>query len=199
VGLFSQGLQGMAQTGVLEQLCMSPHGLITNFLARTAVGSVTTILSSSVMVWLVTVTVGGRLHFEAIPVFVLLALTFVNLLGFGFMVGGLVLVFKQVGQLAILIRMALFALAIFAREDMLKQGWLVAGVMHALPVTDAAICLKYVLVQDQGRLAGDYASVFIHPSFYWLIASCVIWTTLGLACFKVMEDWSRSKGTLGAY
>lgn len=199
VGLFSQGLQSMAHTGVLEQLCMSPHGLVTNFLARAFVGSVTTILSSGVMVWLVTMSVGGTLHFDALPILVLLALTFFNLLGFGFMVGGLVLIFKQVGQLAILIRMGLFGLALFAREEMLEQGWGLALIMHALPITDASICLKYVLIRDQGRVDGVFKSVFLHPSFPWLLVSCVIWTVLGIVIFRIMEDWSRTKGTLGAY
>ncbi len=198
VGMFTQGLQGMARTGVLEQLCMSPHGLIANFLARTFVTSVTTIISSSIMVWLVTISVGGRLYFDALTVFVLLALTFVNLLGFGFMVGGLVLVFKQVGQVAILVRMGLFALAIFAREELLEQGWALAAIMHALPITDAAICLKYVLIEGHGII--DNESVFTHQaSFLWLFVSCFIWCGIGVAVFKVMENWSRSKGTLGAY
>lgn len=199
VGLFSQGLQSMAHTGVLEQLCMSPHGLVTNFLARATVGSVTTIVSSGVMVWLVTMSVGGTLHFDAVPILVLLALTFFNLLGFGFMVGGLVLVFKQVGQLAILIRMGFFGLALFAREEMLEQGWGLAFIMHALPITDASICLKYVLIRDQGRVDDLYKSVFLHPSFPWLLVSCIVWTILGIVIFRIMEDWSRSKGTLGAY
>ncbi|MBI5095772.1 MAG: hypothetical protein HZB26_25490 [Candidatus Hydrogenedentes bacterium] len=34
LGLFSQNLQAMASAGQLEQVCMSPHGLVTNFLAR---------------------------------------------------------------------------------------------------------------------------------------------------------------------
>jgi len=199
VGMFTQGIQEMAQTGVLEQLCMSPHGLIFNFLARTAIGSVYTILSSGVMVWLVTLTVGGRLYFDAAAVLILLTLTFINLLGFGFMVGGLVLVFKRVGQIAILLRMGLFALAVFAREEMLHQGWALAAVTHALPVTDAAICLKYVLIQDQGRLTGDFMPVYALPSFFWLIVSCVAWTAIGVVVFEFMERWSRSRGTLGAY
>jgi hypothetical protein len=44
--MFTQGLQGMATSGVLEQLCMSPHGLITNFLRQVLVASVSTIISS---------------------------------------------------------------------------------------------------------------------------------------------------------
>jgi len=193
VGMFSQGLQEMAGSGVLEQLCMSPHGLIANFLARCLVGSVMSILSSSIMVWMVTETVGGVLHFSFWPVFILLGLTFCNLLGFGFVVGGLVLVFKQVGQVAVLLRIVLFALAVLANEDLLSRGLIIAGLMHALPITDAAICLKEVLIQNEG------SGVFVHSSFYWLIASCVFWTSLGMGLFKFFEDWSRSKGTLGAY
>lgn len=199
VGMFTQGIQGMAQSGVLEQLCMSPHGLIVNFLAQAVVSATTSVLYSSIMVWLVTISVNGVLYFEFIPVFVLLTLTFINLLGFGFMMGGLVLVFKQVGQVAILIRMALFALAIFAREELLEQHFIISALVHALPITDAAICLKYVLIYGQGSVDGEYISVFTHTSFFFLIVSCVVWTTIGIACFKTMENWSRSRGTLGTY
>jgi len=193
VGMFTQGIQSMASTGVLEQLCMSPHGLITNFLARSVVAAVSTVLSSGLMLWLVTLSMGGTLHFEPFPVFVLLALTFINLLGFGFMMGGLVLVFKQVGQVAIIIRMVLFALAIFATQELVAQGGVFAWFLHALPITDAAICLKYVFIEGQGD------AVFALPSFRFLIVNCIAWTFIGMVCFRVMENWSRYKGTLGAY
>lgn len=202
VGMFTQGLQGMASTGVLEQLCLSPHGLVTNFLARSTVAAVTSIFSSSIMVWLVTITVGGTLHFDPPAVVALMVLTFINLLGFGFMMGGLVLVFKQVGQIAILIRMGLFALAIFAKEDLLERGWAMATFVHVLPVTDAAILLKWALISNQG-IVGDnydnYVSVFQHPSMFFLILNCVCWTLAGITVFKAMENWSRAKGTLGNY
>jgi hypothetical protein len=207
VGMFTQGLQGMAATGVLEQLCMSPHGLAVNFLAQTVVGSVASIISSGIMVFAVTWSVGGMLHWDTVPVFALLALTFFNLVGFGFMVGGLVLVFKQVGQVAIILRMGLFALAVFAREEILNQAWPVAFMLHLLPITDATICLKYVLIKNQmvtvagadGATTEVFHSVFLYPSFYWLIFSCVLWTVIGLTVFRFMEDYSRSKGTLGSY
>lgn len=198
VGMFSQGIQEMAQTGVLEQLCLSPYGLVTNFLARAVVASVSVIFYSAIMVYLVVISVGGKLYFDPVAVIVLLTLSFVNLIGFGFLIGGLVLVFKQIGQLTILLRMALFALALFAREEFLQKGWVVSAVMHALPITDASICLKYVLVKNQ-LVDGVFVPVFAHPSFYWLLASCIVWTAIGISLFKVMENWSRYKGTLGIY
>lgn len=130
---------------------------------------------------------------------VLLALTFLNLLGFGLMVGGLVLVFKQVGQLAIIMRMVLFGLAIFAREEVIERSnFLLAGLMHLLPITDGAICIKYVLLK--GQMQGDeLVPVYFHPSFFFLVLNCFIWITIGVLCFKFMENYSRHKGTLGTY
>jgi len=198
VGMYTQGLQSMASTGVLEQLCMSPHGLITNFLARTIVGSVTTILTSAVLVYAVAQSVGGVLHFYPLETVVLLTFTFFNLLGFGLMVGGLVLIFKQVGQIALIVRMVLFGLAIFAKEELVADGGPLAVLLHLLPITDGAICLKYTLIQGQ-MTDGAFSSVFVHPSFFWLIVSCVIWNAIGISTFKSMENYSRLKGTLGTY
>jgi ABC-type polysaccharide/polyol phosphate export permease len=202
VGLFTQGLQSMAGTGVLEQLCLSPHGLVTNFLARATVGGVNTVISSGLMLMLVAWTLQGGLYWDWVAVPTLLALTFINLLGFGFMVGGLVLVFKQTGQVAIIIRLVLFGLALFATEEMLMGHWAMALFLHVLPITDAAICLKYVLIEGQGlATSGEFHSVFFHHtySFWWLLVNCVLWTGIGIVCFKFMENWSRDKGTLGAY
>ncbi len=199
VGMYTQGLQGLARSGVLEQLCMSPHGLITNFLARTVVGATTTIITSSVLVFLVTRSVGGTLYFDPIAVPLLLAMTFLNLLGFGLMVGGLVLVFKQVGELGIIVRMVLFALAIFAREDLLARGDALSYFLHFLPITDAAVALKYVLIRGQMTVDGVYHPVYLHSSFYWLIANAIFWNAVGMATFKAMENYSRRKGTLGTY
>ena len=236
VGMFTQGLQGMARTGELEQVCMSPHGLVTNFLARSSVSATMSILSSTIMLTLVAVTLGERLHPDPLPTVILLALTYLNLIGFGFMVGGLVLVFKQVGQVAMLLRLALMFIAVVATEQI--ETWVFAParwLAHALPITDAAICLKYVLVSGQQKVlldeAGEkiiekivpvieneeplineagqpvmqtiyetvHSSVFVHQSFFFLLISCVIWTFVGITCFRFLENWSRSKGTLGAY
>ncbi len=199
VGLFTQGLQGMARSGVLEQLCMSPHGLATNFLARATVSAWNSITSSAIMVFLVSQTFDQAIHWDTLPVLALLLLTFANLLGFGYLMGGLVLVFKQVGQVAVLLRLALFGLAIPIDRQFLIDNPAVAPLLHLLPITDAAVCLKYVLIENQGAVNGDPMSVFLLPSFYFLIINVVIWNLLGVTGFKLMENWSRYKGTLGAY
>ena len=238
VGMFTQGLQGMMRTGELEQLCMSPYGLVTNFLARSFVVAVNSIFSLSVMVWLVSITVGSALYFDPLASVVVFSLTFLNLVGFGFLVGGLVLVFKQTGQVAMIIRLAMLGIATMATTQDINDWPMIPRVLaHALPITDAAICMKYTVADGQqlavldengdkiilemalatlpsgdpiiDEVTGEQAvvpvyetvfqSVYLHESFWYLLVSCVIWTFLGITVFRYMENWSRSKGTLGAY
>lgn len=204
VGVFTQGLQGMARTGELEQLCLSPYGLVTNFLGRSLVSALSSALTSSLLLILIAATVQGTLHAKPGPTIVLLLLTYANLLGFGFMVGGLVLVFKQTGQIASLLRMALLFLAFLVSEPVDTGIRILNWIIHFVPVIDATICLKYVLIQNEmtHSLTGgesQYQSVFTTPSFYFLVANCFVWTIFGIVLFKAMENWSRTKGTLGAY
>lgn len=203
VGMFTQGLQELSQSGQLEQLCMSPHGLVTNFMARSVVSSISNILTSALMIWLISKSVKGTLHADFLPTVTLLALTYFNLIGFGFMFGGLVLVFKQTGQIAMVVRLGIFGVPLLATERVELLPILLRIGAHAVPVTDAAICIKYVLIQGQMVVneAGEqvFRSVFAHPSFFYLLINGVFWTVLGMACFRLMENWSRSKGTLGAY
>jgi hypothetical protein len=197
VGLFTQTLQGMARTGELEQVCMSPHGLVTNFLARSFVAAVMSILTYTILLTLLAASLPGRLHMDVFATVVVLALTYVNLMGFGFMVGGLVLVFKQTGQIAMIIRLVLLMVAIGAEQVMQLPFW-ARAVAHCIPITDAAISLKYVLVRGQ-QIDGAFSSIFVQPSFYYLIVNAAVWTLIGIVCFRFLEDWSRDKGTLGAY
>jgi hypothetical protein len=234
VGMFSTGLAGMARSGELEQVYMSPHGLITNFMARSTVSTILSIVTWTLILSFMSasftraganaapadnptvqaapdapvtaapqtqnpntaaasVTGDGKLHAAPLPVAVLFFLTYFSMTGFGFMIGGLVLVFKQVGQIAVLLRFAMIAVAWTASPALYDQRPAVQIIAHMIPVTDAAICLKLVLLKGIGN------GVFTHTSFFCLIANVAIWTPIGLACFKTMENWARSKGTLGAF
>jgi len=232
VGMFSTGLAGMARSGELEQVYMSPHGLITNFMARSTVSTILSIVTWTVILSFMSAslqrassneaptnpqtvqaatvdgatstvpapanalpaTAGtGKLHADPLPVSVLFLLTYFSMTGFGFMIGGLVLVFKQVGQIAVLLRFAMMAIAWTASDALYNQPIFVQALAHSIPVTDAAICLKLVLLDGIGN------DVFTHDSFFFLIVNVAVWTPIGLAIFKAMENWARSKGTLGAF
>ena len=208
VGLFSQGLQALARSGQLEQLCLSPHGLVTNFLGRSMVGAVSSVVTSSVLLLLISQTVQGTVHLRPFETVVLLVLTYFDLIGFGFMVGGLVLLFKQTGQVAVIVRMALLALAVTV-SDTIDTGYKILDwLAHAAPITDAAICFKHVLVRNSMvEIPGaegaepilEYVSLFAFGPFYFLVLNSIFWTIVGITVFRIMENYSRDKGTLGTY
>ena len=241
VGMFSNGLASMARSGELEQVYMSPHGLITNFLARSTVSTIMAIITWTILLAFVSTTFAkasvsaatttpvtapstnvaeatpavaapaaeaakiahvpgeplaapdGKLHAEPLPTAVLLFLTYFNMIGFGFMIGGLVLVFKQIGNIAVIIRFIMMGIAWSASDGLYEQHLVLQWIGHLVPVTDAAICLKLVVLRDYG------SHIFTHPSFYFLIGNVTLWTPIGFICFKAMENWARSKGTLGAF
>jgi len=193
-GLFTQSLQGMARTGELEQVCMSPYGLVTNFFARSFVSAINSIFTLCLMAGLIVWTVGSNVHFHPVLAPLLIFLTYANLVGFGFMCGGLALVFKQVGQLTMILRLVMMGLALLATtQDMEAWPPLVRGLSHVLPITDAAYCLKLVLLDGWGY------ELFGHSAFFFMILNAVLWTSIGVTLFRLMEDFSRDKGTLGTY
>ena len=217
IGLFSQGLQGMAQSGQLEQLCMSPHGLVSNFMARSLMAAVTSIPTSALMVWLIAYRMDFDIPMKTAGEFgllvLLLMLAFMNLIGFGFMLGGLVLVFKQTGQVAVVVRMGLLGGAMIA-DEVSTYPKILQAAAHVLPITDATLCLIHLLIHGQmqpvydakgeplmegGKVVANYVPVLLHPSFLLLLVNCAAWTLIGIVCFRLMENWSRNKGTLGAY
>ncbi|MEA3365969.1 MAG: hypothetical protein U9Q79_10055, partial [Candidatus Hydrogenedentes bacterium] len=161
------------------------------------VAAVTSILTYTILLSLLAASLKGGIHWDPFAAMVLLGLTYFNLIGFGFMVGGLVLVFKQTGQIAMLIRLVLLIIAVGSEQIQRFPAWF-RGVAHCVPITDAAISLKYVLVKGQ-EVDGVFRSIFVHPSFYFLILNCIVWTLIGILCFRYLENWSRDKGTLGAY
>lgn len=199
LGMFTQNLRSMARTGQLEQVCMSPHGLVTNFLARTTVTAFMSFFSMSIVYILVTYSLDIVIHVDLLAVVVLMVLTCIGVIGLGFMCGGLVLVFKNTGQLLMLVRFLVLGMPIAATKNIDNWSVPLQWVAHIVPSTDAAICLKYVLVEGQINSHGVFESFHRHPSFFILIVNASIWTFVGIALFQAMENWSRDKGTLGAY
>lgn len=201
----------MAQNGQLEQLCMSPHGLVSNFMARSLMAAATAVPTSAVMVWLIAYQLGFDMPMDTpvdfLKLLALMMLSFMNLIGFGFMVGGLVLVFKQTGQVAVIVRMGLLGVAVTA-DNVHEYSRVARAFMHALPITDATLCLIHLVIRGEmqpiynssGEAVGsEYVPLFFYPSFPLLVLNVLVWTFVGITCFRIMENWSRNKGTLGAY
>ena len=179
------GLVGDAQTGTLEQLAMSPQGLLSTVLVRFWVSFVFIFAQIAILFTLAMVTTGRWLHLDMLSVIPLLLLTGTAILGIGLMMGGLALVFKRVQSVSSLLQFALIALVV-APVDRLP-------ILKIVPVSLGYQLLNGVMVDDVSITAIPAGDLGL------LLAGTCIFLFIGIAVFKMMESTARDRGLLGQY
>jgi ABC-2 type transport system permease protein len=174
-----------AQQGTLEQLYMSPLGFgwvafchVLSFLL------INLVITFGMLFAMMGIT-GRWLNVDFVSVLPLMLLTVWGVYGFGFLMGGLALVFKQVQ----------------AAFQILQFVWLglIAAPLDQFPA------LKYAPVswgtQLIGRVMIGGQSIFDIPlsDLLFLAANSAIYFTLGFLGFKYFERVARDRGLLGHY
>lgn len=180
------------QSGTLEQMYMStaPSELIvlTRMVAILIAPIIVMTLTAIVLVLLLNIRF--PLRWEGLPV-ILLAV--VGIFGFGLMLGGAVLLFKQIASLADLIQQVfLFLSGVLIPVDRFP-GWL-AFIAHLMPITQGAIVLRQVVLQ--GQSLGD---VWASGSLIQLIINSAAYLLIGWFIFKWCERIAKEQGSLGHY
>ena len=188
----SWDLREEAQTGTLEQRYLSPAptGLIQ--LGRSFSNLITTTIIVGLFTLVLVLLLGVELplRLAAIPVFIL---TMMGLYGFGFLIGGATLIFKQVESLANLVQnMLLFLNGAFRPVDRLPT-WL-AVIAYTLPTTQGIIVMRKVVLEGESLLA-----VWADGSLVWLLLHSVAYFVVGWVVFDFCERKARRDGLLGQY
>ena len=192
VSNMSWNLMEEAQAGTLEQMYMSPAPTSVMVVGR----CISSVVSSTLMVLLIgtglAVALGVRIpmNWEGLPVF---AVTMVGLFGFGFMIAGATLVFKQVQQLANLADTFLLWLSGALLPVHFFPGWLEAF-SRALPTTQGIIVLRNVVLDGQ-----SLSSALADGSLAWLVLNSALYFVFGWVIFKWCERIAKQRGSLGQY
>jgi ABC-2 type transport system permease protein len=192
IGNVAYGVRGEMSAGTLEQMAMSPAPLGVMVLGRV----IANLLVTTVQVVLVSIglraLVGISAPMNAAGVLILL-LTLLGILGFGFLIAGAVLVWKQVESLANLVQNTL----LFLNGSLLPVDrfppWLTA-LSHVFPSTQGIIVLRRVVLGGQ-----SLASVWGDGSLPWLIAHSALFLLAGCFVFFVCERTAKRQGSLGQY
>lgn len=188
----SWNLMEETQTGTLEQMYMTiaPTGLVVlgrafaRFLFSTAMVAA---LGGGLMALL---NMKLSLRTEVLVPFFL---TLVGLYGFGFIIAGLALVFKQVGTLAGLVsNILLFVNGTLMPIDRFP-GWLEA-VVRTLPTTQGIVVLRRMTLEDQSLI-----QLWGEGSLVYLLVHSIVYLLVGWLIFKWCERVAKRKGTLGQY
>jgi ABC-2 type transport system permease protein len=174
-----------AQLGTLEQLGMSPFGLAQVLLARVLTLLVVYFGIMMLLLVLMMATTGRWLNLAPMSTLPLLVLTIVGVIGLGFVLGGVAIVFKRVTQALQVWQIAVFGLiaAPVNRVPFMKY----------LPLTWGATLLRRVMVDGVSLTAMPARDVL------FLVLNTAFYFALGLFAFKRFEGVARERGLLGHY
>lgn len=174
-----------AQLGTLEQVSMSPFGLAHVLVARVFSTMFTYLGVWIVLFVLMMATTGRWLHIDVPSVLPIVLLSMGGIIGVGFVLAGLAIVFKRVQNALQINQIAIFALLVVPVDQ--------APVIKYLPLAWGADLLRRVMV--------DGTSIFSMPAadLLFLVANSAAYFFGGIAVFKLFERKARERGLLGHY
>ncbi len=176
-----------AQQGTLEQLYMSALGfgwVSISYVLTFLLINLTLTFSMFFMMMAVT---GKWLHLDFLSLIPLMLLTVWGVYGFGFAMGGLALVFKQV-QAAFQIFQFVWLLLVLAPTVMESLPW-----VKFLPVSWGVHLIGRVLLGGESLFAMSPMDVL------FLAMNSAAYFTVGYLGFKYLEGKARDRGLLGHY
>jgi ABC-2 type transport system permease protein len=188
----SFNLMEEARAGTLEQMFMSPVPVGIIVLGRVFAMMLTAVLQVAIVgigIMLV-LRLEIPMRWQGIPIFLI---TITGLLGFGFFIGGLTLIYKQVWSIANMIQNTLIFLTGALVPVSFFPDWL-EFLSKLLPSTQGIIVLRRVVLEQQTLL-----SAWQDGSLFLLILNSAIYFIGGWLFFMLCENQAKKQGTLGQY
>lgn len=184
-GGLSRNVIKEAQWGTLERLFMSPHGFGVVMWVKTIVNVFLSFLWASALLLLMMLLTGRWLTIDPLTVVPLLVLTLMPIVGIGFVLGGLALLYKRIENLFEIIQFGLIGL-IAAPVD--RVAWL-----KFLPVAHGSY-LTRIAVSNDVRLWQ-----FHHVELGTLFITSLVYLLSGYYVFHRATIRARREGLLGHY
>jgi ABC-2 type transport system permease protein len=188
----SYGLRGEISAGTLEQLAMSPAPvallLIGRVIATLLIATVQVFLMGMAMYLLLNVRIPLRL--EALPV---LLVTLLGVFGFGFIIAGVMLIFKQIESFSNFLNNALAFLNGSFLPVSAMPIWM-ALIAKTLPSTQGIIVIREIILDGK-----SLAATWSEGSLGGLMINSVLYFVVGWLVFAVCERIAKNRGSLGQY
>ena len=192
IGDLSWGIRGEINAGTLEQISMSPTPigiiLLGRVFANLIISTVQLLIQGAILLLILDVRLPMR--WEAIPA---LAITLVGVFGFGFILAGATLIFKQIESMANLFQNMLMFFNGMLIPVAAMPGWL-AAIARTMPTTQGVYVLQRLLL-DEASLADTWRD----GSLIWLLVHSAIYFAVGWVVFSACERVAKAQGSLGQY
>lgn len=180
-----------AETGTLEQLCLSPVPLAVLLTVRGLIHflgvSVRGLLAAAILaIFIAPLPVG-------FPLIILFFISMAGAYGMGFLFAGLALVFKRIAAFTELVNnLMIFLTGAFVGLESL--GWVYTALRYMLPLTWGISLMRQVVGEDLSLTylleSGELVGLMLHSMIY---------LAAGLVVFAWGYRHARSRGTLAHY
>ena len=174
-----------AQLGTLERLYMSPHGFGSVIVVKTVVNLVLSFFWGAIILLVMMLMTGRWLTIDPLTVIPLVVPTLASVVGIGFLIGGVALIFKRIENVFQIIQFAFIGLiaAPAGSVEWLKLLPLAHGSYLTRRAMTGGVQLWEFPVADLALLVGT-------TTFYLLV---------GFYCFHRATQRARREGLLGHY
>jgi ABC-2 type transport system permease protein len=181
---FSEDMNRESQVGTLEQIAMSPLGLVRVIFGSVVATFIFQVITMTVMLVGMMAVSGEWLEVDLMSVVPIVVLMLLGLSGIGYALGGLALVFKRMQSVNQVLQMGFIALV-------------------ATPLTQFPV-VKYLPLAWGNHLLTRSMSrgesfVSLLDEFSFLALHAAVYLVVGIIIFKQFERIARSRGLLGHY
>lgn len=174
-----------AQTGTLEQLCLSPLGYRWILAFSQSFNLATNVLLVGVLTLSMSLTTGQSIHLDFLSVIPVVTAIYLQAVGLGFALAGLALMYKRIQAFFQVVQFALIGILFVPLDTLVAARYLPLAMGRAL--------LQEVLLRGTMLWRVPWAEVA--PVF----GSTILWMAIGLGCFAAAESRARRRGLLGQY
>lgn len=187
LGVNSMGweLTNEALRGTLEQLYMSTIPVWVILLFRMVASFVVNLVILAALTVLSMATAGQWLTIDVVALAAILPGTMLGVMGLGFAVAGLTIVYKQVNAMLQLLQFALMGIAFVPLS--------LSPLMELAPAAKGIDMVRQVMAEGlplPAFTAADWGSLLLNGAVYFLV---------GLGVFKLLERRAMRRGLLGHY
>ncbi|CAN5601683.1 hypothetical protein BH24DEI1_BH24DEI1_02060 [soil metagenome] len=174
-----------AMRGTLEQLYMSPVGTWKIMLARMTGSILIHLVIMAALLVLSMLTARQWLNLDLLSIAPIMLFTLLSMVGIGFMIAGLSILYKQIQAFLQIVQFVFFGLT-FVSISALPP-------LELAPFVKGVDMVRGVMTQGLGLAsfsAGDWLS---------LVANALVYFALGLLVFRRCEALAMRRGLLGHY
>jgi len=174
-----------AQSGTLEQLCLSPLGYWQILLFNQSFHLLTNVLVIGLITVSMSLTTGLVIHLDFVSVVPVVLALYLQSLGLGLVLAGLALIYKRIQAFFQVVQFALIGI-FFIPLDAFPGA-------RYLPLAEGRKVLQQVLVGGIRIWQARWTD--LGPMF----GATALYISVGVACFTMAENRARSRGLLGQY